>query len=236
VRDLGGLPVGDGAITRRGLIYRGDSLDSITSSDKAILFDRRTPEEAGGNGLADARQYSSQRVYTIPIVPAGRIGQEPFPVGDPDAVADFYFRYVDERGPYVAVAISRIAESAEAQVPVLFHCAAGRDRTGVVAAVLLSLFGVEDSAIVADYLCSNLRAEQVTKRLQANALYRENPTRSVGADLADGRSMVAFLAALRTRFGNAREWIRQMPGTSDRAIDNLTRTITVAAARGESGR
>ena len=107
IRDLGGLPVGRRQRTTSGLVYRADSLDSLTDGDWSILFDDlgigkiildlRTPEEAGGDGLSDARLYPTLRVFSFPVIPDGRIGVEPFPVGDAEAVAKLYLEYVVDR-------------------------------------------------------------------------------------------------------------------------------------------
>ena len=75
IRDLGGLPVGRRERTTSGLVYRADSLDSLTDGDRATLFgdlgigtilDLRTPEEAGGDGLSDARLFPTLRVFSYP--------------------------------------------------------------------------------------------------------------------------------------------------------------------------
>jgi hypothetical protein len=203
VRDLGGLSVWRYGITTPGLAFRGDSLDSLSDRDRSMLFgdlgigtilDLRTPEEAGGDGQSDARLFPALRVYSYPVIPDGRIGVEPFPVGDPGAIAEHYFEYVVDRAPIVAGAVEAIAESVSAGTPALFHCAAGRDRTGVVAAVLLALLGVNERDIVADYLASNRQAAEVSRQLALNPLYRgDAAAAAAGINLVDAGSIVSFL-------------------------------------------
>lgn len=221
VRDLGGLRVDGHTGTTRGLVYRADSLDSLTHGDRDILFgqlgigtilDLRTPEEAGGDGLSDARLFPALRVHSFPVIPDGRIGVEPFPVGDPKAIAGHYLDYVVDRAPIVAGAIAAIAESVApaigaVQTPALFHCAAGRDRTGVVAAVVLALLGVGDQEIVADYLASNRQAAEVSRRLTLNPLYRgDEAAIASGTNLVDADAISQFLELFRSKFGTPRAW------------------------------
>jgi hypothetical protein len=242
VRDLGGLPVEGGSRTRRGLVYRADSLDSLTESDERLLFgtlavgallDLRTPEESGGDGLSDARRFPALRASSHPVIPDGRIGVEPFPAGDAEAVAKLYLEYVVDRGDIVAGAVAVVADSVGRGVPALFHCAAGRDRTGVVAAVILSLLGVGDAAIVDDYLESNRQAAEVSARLTLNPLYRDiGPDGSAaatghGPTLVDGNSIRSFLELFRAEFETPRRWANAF-GLTDELLFDFARVMTDA--------
>jgi hypothetical protein len=234
VRDLGGIPATGDRITVPGLVYRSDSLDSLTDGDKRRLFgelrisailDLRTPEEAGGDGLSDARLLEGLTVYSFPVIPDGRIGVEPFPAGDAEAVAKIYLEYVVDRAEIVGGAVNAVAASVSRGVPALFHCAAGRDRTGVVAAMLLSLLDVDDDEIVADYVGSNRQAEQVSQRLTLNPLYRNDeadPAR--GSHLVDPVAMRRFLELYRAEFDNHDHWARYAGIGSD-TLANLRATL-----------
>lgn len=241
VRDLGGLSVGRNAETTRGLIYRADSLDSLTHSDRDLLFDQlrigtildlRTPEEAGGDGLSDARLFPSLRVFSYPVIPDGRIGVEPFPVGDAGAVAKHYLEYVVDRAPIVAGVVKEISASVRDGIAVLFHCAAGRDRTGVVAAVVSSLLGVADRDIVTDYVESNRQAEEVSQRLTLNPLYRgDEAAASSGTNLVDPAAIRRFLELFRAEFGSPKAWA-QASGIDLITLDQLRHAmVTRIAAR-----
>ena len=99
VRDLGGLRTRDGRQTQHGLIYRGDSLDSITPADASVLFaklgigaiiDLRTKAETELSGL----------VFPVPrhrfsVLAEGRLGQEPFPSDDPVELAKVYLNNIE---------------------------------------------------------------------------------------------------------------------------------------------
>ncbi|WP_436524227.1 tyrosine-protein phosphatase [Actinoplanes sp. HUAS TT8] len=238
VRDLGGIPAGPDSVTKRGIIYRADSLDFLTTEDRRILFgklevgliiDLRTPEEAGGDGLSDSRLFPAVRTALHPVIPSGRIGAEPFPVGNPKAVASLYLSYLTERAPIISGAIEAIISSVGDDIPVLFHCAAGRDRTGIIAAALLALAGVDEDLIVDDYLASNLRATEVSHRLKQNPLYRADETRlDNDTSLVDGATMRELLANVRDAYGSFREWAL-WAGLDEKQLDDLAQSFVIAA-------
>jgi hypothetical protein len=213
VRDLGGLPLGRRGHTTFGHIFRSDALNEISAAGETtlldtlgigVIIDLRAPAESGGDGLADARQFPGLQTYSYPIVPDERIGLEAFPAGDPVAIGDLYVDYLENRGQLLAAVVQTVATSVVAGRPVLFHCAAGRDRTGVVTALLLALLGVRDTAIMDDYLASNEGAALVTARLAANPLYGGEPTPQRG--LADPRSMRRLLRWFRAHYPVPMDW------------------------------
>jgi len=213
VRDLGGVPLGRRGHTTFGHVFRSDALDELSPADEktlldtlgiATIIDLRAPAESGGDGLADARHFPGLQTYSCPIVPNERIGAEAFPAGDAVAIGDLYVDYVENRGQVLATVIETTATSVLAGRPVLFHCAAGRDRTGVVAAVVLALLGVRDTAIMDDYLASNEGAALVTARLAANPLYGGQPTPQRG--VADPRSMRRLLRWFRAHYPVPTDW------------------------------
>ncbi|MGF7235535.1 MAG: tyrosine-protein phosphatase [Frankia sp.] len=219
-RDLGGLPTVDGRTTRRGVFLRTDSVQHLTPTDVAWLresyglrtvLDLRTPKEAaahgrGGLGL-EAIGY-----HNIPFVP-----DEYLDPNDPrhDIVirarvdrnqSEDYLDYLT-RGSNVAAAL-RVATSAT-RTPLLFHCAAGKDRTGVLAALILDLVGVERDAIAADYVATNERAQRIIARLMTIPMYAaaakaaSESKRDVGCR-AD--TITSLLAAIDDGFGGTAGW------------------------------
>jgi protein-tyrosine phosphatase len=213
VRDLGGLPTGRRGRTTFGHVFRGDALDELTEADErtlvgtyglSVVIDLRAPAESGGDGHADARRFPDLQTYSYPIVPDDRIGTHAFPAGDPLAIGDLYVEYVQTRGQALAAVVEMVARSVVGGRPVLYHCAAGRDRTGVVSALLLALLGVRDTAIVDDYLASNEQAALVTARLAANPLYGAPVTPQRG--LADRRSIQRLLRWFRGSYPVPADW------------------------------
>ena len=162
-RDLGGLPRTDGGVTPSGVLFRSETLERVTASGWAQLHavgvrtvvDLRRPDERGRD--------TAPRPDWLHVVP----------VDLDDATNDDFWADYWDNGlvgtalyylPHLAAMPERAgaALAAIASAPpggVLFHCAGGRDRTGLVAMLLLRAAGVQDEAIVDDYLETVRRAD-----------------------------------------------------------------------------
>jgi protein-tyrosine phosphatase len=153
-RDLGGYAAANGATVKWRTLYRADgihrlSLDDIAPLGLHTVLDLRTPEEHERAHFA----HDSVGFHHLPILQASW-DRDAF-THVPDAVEFLSDRYVDmltEGRDSIAGAL-RIMANADA-FPLVFHCAAGKDRTGVVAAIVLSILGVSDDDIAADYSLS----------------------------------------------------------------------------------
>ena len=155
VRDLGGLATSDGRTIRRGHLFRADGVQRLAGDDleraRALqlttVVDLRTAGEIERGGRFPVEEYPVDW-HHLPIIE--RMWSEDDLVATAGAVEFLRDRYVEmlESGaPYLARIVELVADGA----PALFHCAAGKDRTGVVAAVLLGLLGVDGPTIAADY-------------------------------------------------------------------------------------
>ncbi len=114
---------------------------------------------------------------------------------------------------------------AEAEGPVLYHCAAGKDRTGVVSAVLLGVLGVADAVIALDYADSEATLGAIIERLRRQEAYREMIAMLPPDTLRAGReTMEEFLAALRRRYGSVEGYARAA-GASDQTITSLRQRL-----------
>lgn len=236
IRDLGGLESENGSRVAPGLVFRGDSLHALSEHDKEVLFgtlrigtiiDLRTAEEAGGDGLQDQRLFPDRRVHHFSIMPEGRIGREPFPSDNPAELAVRYLENLEEGAAAVRDSVLAVAESVRENTPVLFHCAAGRDRTGLLAAVLLKLIGIEDEEIVSDYLLSNENARQVTARLLENPLYDNGDAPADnGVALLHAGTMEGFLDLVDSSLGGVKAWA-EAAGIPQESITALKSALLV---------
>jgi protein tyrosine/serine phosphatase len=96
---------------------------------------------------------------------------------------------------------------AELEAPVVFHCAAGKDRTGVISSLLLSLLGVPEETIVADYAFSRQNLDQINARLNASDTYqRLMSDLPDGAYDADPAAMRHFLDRVAAEHGSMSGW------------------------------
>jgi protein tyrosine/serine phosphatase len=193
-RDLGGLPTVDGRTTRTGVLLRSDNLQDLTSDDVEELrrrglgtvVDLRTSAEVELLGPGPLHGAGVKHLH-LDLIPHGFEGRSVLERTVPDenapdhAVDHLYFDYVRDAPEALATALRTIADPTSGAV--LVHCAAGKDRTGVVVAVALSLVGVRREAVVADYARTDERIEQVVGRLLSTPVY---------ADHATGRTLDSF--------------------------------------------
>jgi protein-tyrosine phosphatase len=172
VRDLGGLPVRGGGVTATRRLVRADNLQDLTADDLRVLRDQvgvrdvvdlRTTSERQVEGPAPLDQEPGVRVRHWSLLPeAGDAAREvdgdvlmPWQAGPEEVPAprgetsDVYVSYLADRPDSVVGALRTVAHSDGA---VIVHCAAGKDRTGVVVALALDLVGVDRDVIVEDYL------------------------------------------------------------------------------------
>lgn len=205
-RDIGGYETGDGRRVRWGSVFRSDTLHRLTTADleRALELGVRTVidlrsaaelDESGRFGRADEVAF-----HHLPL--EERIQREPPNRETPEPPpGEIYAAMASTCRSAVANVLRVIAEAEHA---VVFHCAAGKDRTGVVAALLLSSLGVPDEVIVADYELSNLSLARAVAWAEANepewvALMAKFPPWLLRAPAATAQ---AFLDILRERHGS----------------------------------
>lgn len=159
MRDLGGLATVGSRRVRRGRVFRAGALHALEHEDVAVLaalgirrvFDLRSAAELARDGVGPVGGGLGRHVH-VPLV---RISLDPF---DPDIDwrnVDLQHRYLEmlrEGGEAIRRIFGALAEPDAS--PLIFHCSGGKDRTGVVAALILRALGVGDDAIVGDYAMS----------------------------------------------------------------------------------
>jgi protein-tyrosine phosphatase len=164
IRDLGGLPTTDGRTTRLRAVVRADDVNRLSAAGWAALW------EYGVRTVIDLRN-GFEVGADLAMRPAGLHTMQ-VPLDDNDDVEFwdhvrshrldgsplYYPHFLEEKAEQCAAVVTAIARAEPGGV--LFHCAAGRDRTGLVALVLLSLAGVEPDHIAADYEQSTARLER----------------------------------------------------------------------------
>ncbi|HXP19292.1 MAG TPA: tyrosine-protein phosphatase [Streptosporangiaceae bacterium] len=239
VRDLGGLRTRDGRQTRHGLIYRGDSLDSISPADAETLFDKlgigaivdlRTKAEVELSGLV-----FPVRRYRYSVLGEGKLGTEPFPSDDPAELAKVYLGNLVNGRAALRGTLDVIAPNLRAGVATLFHCAAGRDRTGIIAAVLLGLVGVTDGQIAVDYVQSNRNARRVTKKLAENPLYKNHDTNRPEVILLHEQTILRFMRTLRQEYGGPRQFSLDS-GVTEETIATIGQKLVTDVVGAPQGR
>jgi protein-tyrosine phosphatase len=233
VRDLGGLPAG-GRTTLRGRIFRGELLSELVEADVDLLIGR-----VGLRTVVDLRTRGEVRHSVARWVehdvewvhcPFSGLGHAPVPGPGVDYVGA-YLGFL-ESGPEAVRLAARTVMRVDSH-PVLFHCAAGKDRTGVLCALLLDVLGVDRNRIAEDYAMTSERLEQVFERLVVLEPYQRTLLGSTAADHAPlAETMLSFLATLDERYGGAEGWLLAS-GCPDDEIAAFRRSM-LAAPVGEA--
>lgn len=170
LRDLGGIPVAGGAV-RSGFAIRADDLatidadsaDDLVAAGLSAIIDLRSAEEVAltGRGVFGTLPVSYHHVPFLASI--GEAGVDGTDITDQSRYGRMYIRIV-EGSPHRVV--EALAVLAFAPGTVAFHCAAGQDRTGVLAAVLLLALGAETDDIAIDYARTGENKAAMTERLR----------------------------------------------------------------------
>jgi len=211
-RDLGGYPAAGGLRVRWRRLFRSDALHRLTAEDIGRLRDdigidtvidlRSTAElRSEGRGLLEAHPVRFHHVPLFDGIPAEAREQ-----AAGLALADRYVLLAEFARPSIGRVLTLLAS---ASGPTVFHCAAGKDRTGVVAAIVLSLLGVDEAAIVADYTATRAQLDAIVDRL------RESPGYQTMLDAlppdtlhAEPETMQEFLRRLACAWGEPAAYAR----------------------------
>lgn len=245
----------DGAVNARvvvpGALLRSDNLQSLSAADLrrlveeglSVVLDLRTDFEVRSEGPGPLTEVESVRIEHHSLYPdsgdrsfahATRPADSPFQEDLPGETATVraYLSYLDLRPDSLLAAMRAIAQADGA---VLVHCAAGKDRTGVVVALALDATGVEKEAIVADYMASAERIEAILRRLVASPTYHDemsgvDPQRQTPVP----ETMERFLEIIDQRFGGAAAWLSSQ-GFSEADLEGLRRRLAPARASRAGG-
>ena len=212
------------------MLFRSDTLHELTGSDVALIeslgvvtvIDLRTDRELERTGRGPLSDRSIDFHHLSVIGEGeGEAMAAPAPVGD--LLSERYLWYLDAGRQALVDALVVLA--GQVNLPAVFHCAAGKDRTGVLAALVLDILRVEPGVIVADYVLTAERMPLILDRYRTDPAFAERMA-SVPASRfsVEAGTMEQFLAGLQSRFGGARRWAADAGVPSedlDRLADNL---------------
>jgi protein-tyrosine phosphatase len=213
-RDLGGYPTADGRRTRWGQLYRADGLHRLTPADVEVLrplglrtvLDLRTAGELAERGTFPVEDHPVD-FHHLPVIDVTWDRDDD---ASGDAVAfltEQYRALLTEGEPRLAEAFQLLAR--DGALPAVFHCAAGKDRTGLLAALLLSSLGVDDVVVAEDYGLSRdamVRTLEWAGRQSAEllALWEKIPSVHLAAEPA---AMMQLLVELQEAHGSVRAYV-----------------------------
>ncbi|MCP2343279.1 tyrosine-protein phosphatase [Actinomadura rupiterrae] len=228
-RDLGGYRGDGGRTVGWERLYRSDSLgklvpgtadwDRFLGLGVTTVIDLRYPWEIERRGRVphyDGLDYHNLSIEHRPYDQA-----EIDPGADPWRYLAGKFAEVAEDGVKELAAVLEVVAAAEG--PVAFHCAAGKDRTGMVAALLLSLAGVDEADILADFALTELATDRFVADWRA-----DNPGRELrwpGYGRAPADVMRHFLTDLTGRYGSVQGYVGDRLGVGDEVTARLRERI-----------
>lgn len=199
-------------------IYRSDRCERLSKCDKKLLSDRcimtiidlRSDQEANAKPSAFAVD-KDFTYFHYPIV------ESMLPTNSIDAVPVSYMEIA--HADWMKAVFKTIAN---AQEGVLFHCTAGKDRTGVVSAILLALVGVSDEDIIYDYTIS-----REFNKLRLEAFLKEHPEIDREIVLANEKSRCIFLEMLREKHNSVERYLLDI-GVTNNEIQRLKNKLILS--------
>lgn len=206
LREVGGYPTLNGGVLRWHALYRSDAPVQLGDSGLAVvaglglrtIVDLRTPGEAEG-ARSDLAVLPAQTMEISVLGP----DLESLPL----ELGAIYRYMVDDRGAAIAAAIRPLC--ADGALPALVHCTAGKDRTGVVVALILAVVGVADDLIAADYSLSAGYLDQDQTPVIGQLSRAAGISEEVTASLLVSPAMLIddALARVRAGWGSAEQYL-----------------------------
>ena len=238
MRDVGGLPTTDGGAVATGRLLRSDNLQDLSESDVEALerlgvtdvVDLRSNVELTLEGPGplrardlthhhhslfrdDVREVSAEEALVLPWSKKDQAAADAAPRLDDDYWASHYLGYLAHRPDSISAALGVVARSSGATI---VHCAAGKDRTGTVVGLALSVAGVSDDDVVADYVATGERIERVVARLMTRPAYGEVlKDQPLDHHRPRPETMQRILAVLSERYDGAAGWLRAQGWSGD---------------------
>lgn len=230
-RDMGGYPTRDGRQLRWRRLLRSAEHHRMTEAE-AERFQR----EVGLKTVIDFRApgEDDHRLEPGPLVGAG-VTRHQFGMGDPKS--KYRAREAGTWTPAFAGMLDSGAKqwvaavevlSHEDAYPALFHCVTGKDRTGVLGALLLDLLGVEDELIVVDYGLSKIGMDEMVASMRTRGIMAADEPPNPAIAVVPS-AMQEMLDALHERFGSAREYFSGH-GVDSATLDRLPELLLEPAS------
>jgi protein-tyrosine phosphatase len=233
-RDLGGYQTADGHLVRWATLYRSDTLHRLTAADAAAfnalglrtVIDLRSLTEIDQFGrLGVGREDLVWR--SVPMLDNVRLVlPDPFdpPVvaslPDPATPGEGYLRIAEEFAPSIAE-VFRVLAGDDA-LPAVFHCTSGKDRTGILAALVLEVLGVADEVVASDYVLTEEAGPRSMRWIRANEPSFADFLAHIPAERRAARPerILGLLDELRAKYGSIPEFLMRS-GVAAAQLDAL---------------
>jgi len=235
-RDLGGYKTKDGKTVKLGLLYRSAALNTLTDADVAKIaslnikydFDFRGPYEV--KTAPDKIPTSTTRIS----LPAGseNVGDSTYMknmakyMKSDSFLISFYTVLTPYKDRYTPLFDSLISNKTAS--PILFHCTAGKDRTGIAAALILYALGVDEETIFNDYEATNYyrRNENAKAIAQMTKYYGLDEKMATNMMGAKREYIQATFATIKAQYGTMDNYLEKVLGLTPKKIKQLKAIYT----------
>ncbi|KAK0665742.1 protein-tyrosine phosphatase-like protein [Cercophora samala] len=259
LRDAGGYPIEGqkGKAIRKGVLFRAADPTHLNNEGVAVLqrlgithiYDLRSRTE-----LADSREQpreweGARRLHTPVFLdtdysPEARAlrfrNYSAGTKGFVRAYTSVLSAAISPDNPYrpFRTILEHLASSPKPPTPILIHCSAGKDRTGVIIALVLSLCGVSDEIVSHEYSLTEIglarRKEEIIQRLTAPGQPHEGNRVAAEAQLGSRKEyMLDTLAYIQQTYGGVEQYLLNHMGLSQETLDQIKKNLTVDLAEGE---
>ncbi|KAK4177560.1 protein-tyrosine phosphatase-like protein [Triangularia setosa] len=259
LRDAGGYPVEtqSGKAIRKGILFRAADPTHLNDEGVAILqrlgithiYDLRSLVELA-NGREQPREWEGARRVHTPVFLDTDYSPEALALrfrnysggteGFVKAYASILSGAISPNNPYrpFRTILEHLASSPETLTPILIHCSAGKDRTGVIIALILSLCGVSDEVIAHEYSLTEIglarRKESIVDKLTApGAPHEGNRTAAEAQVGARKEYMLATLTNIQQTYGSVEEYLLNHMGLGQQTLEQIKKNLVVDLAEGE---
>ena len=228
LRDVGGYTTHDGSYTQWRTLYRSDGLHrvpkaaqrSLIDSGLRTVIDLRTKIEVvtAPNVFADSEEVA---YVHLPMLAPHIVSQH-----RADSLEELYKLLIDGYGAQIADVITELGD--RDGFPAIVHCSAGKDRTGVVIALLLELVGVTRDQIVEDYVLTKRYVTPLYEELRRAAAQIDHDLGRLERMLGCSRNAIRkALEYVDSTYGGAREYVRSM-GLGEGTLERLRAALLEA--------
>jgi protein-tyrosine phosphatase len=232
-RDLGGYETADGRHVRWGMIFRSGELSHLTGADYReistlgihTVYDLRDQSERASQptnwGANPVRAFASAKTGTI----SGTMSRLSDPTIDAAsaqaALADFYAQMPDLYAPEYRVIVHELLDG---RAPLLLHCTAGKDRSGVASALILTALGVPRATVVQDYVLTDqlLKPSSEPPKTEFMRRFQNLPAEVQHAMMsADQAYIAAAFRSMESRHGSVGKYLSTELGVGPNQIKRL---------------
>ncbi|KXN92319.1 Tyrosine-protein phosphatase [Leucoagaricus sp. SymC.cos] len=248
VRDLGLYPstTFPGKITKPRHLYRSAEISGILPEGKKLFKDLNITTVFDLRSDTEIRKYNTPlpeidgvKIVHVPVFKIEDYSPEMmakryqlYASGKTEAFMELYSQILDHGGPAFGSILRHVRDKPNEGC--LFHCTAGKDRTGIIAAILLKLAGVDDEIIAKDYALTRIgrepAREMILARLSKEPLFASNNEAALNMFTCRHDTMIAFLKLLEQKYNSAEEYVKKYVGLNDRDISIIRNSILIPSS------